>query len=175
MDKTKSEKGQNGRNNLKEECTLSDEIKKLRNLYVQNDNNELIISNQESSTLYKSNSIDSINGNYTSKIYQFVNFPEPRNTTEEEQEAFHSKPYSFNIPDNINNFNNSSNENVSQSSNVYKVFEKLQINSDYNIQNDHERKTVRQFKKHEYIDVNDDIYNNPNFHSEEQDDLEIPR
>ncbi|PKY50007.1 hypothetical protein RhiirA4_466232 [Rhizophagus irregularis] len=79
--------------------------------------------------------------NYTSKIYQFENFPEPKNATEEEQEAFHSKPYSFNIPNNIDDFNNSSvekNVNISKSNSVYKG-----INSNYNIQNnDYERSII---------------------------------
>ncbi|GBC12314.2 kinase-like domain-containing protein [Rhizophagus irregularis DAOM 181602=DAOM 197198] len=48
---------------------------------------------------------------FTSKIHQFENFPEPRNATEEEQEAFHSKSYdNFNIPDNIDDFDKSSNQ-----------------------------------------------------------------
>ncbi|RIA82450.1 kinase-like domain-containing protein [Glomus cerebriforme] len=146
--------------------TLLTEIKKLlQTLYFQNENDELISSNQESSTLYKSNSIDSINENFTSKIYQFYqfeNFLEPKNATEEEQEAFHSKPYSFNIPDNIDDFNNSSNKNASKSSKVYK-----------DIKNDHYESV--QLKKHDHMDIDDDddVYNNSNFHSEEQNDLEI--
>ncbi|PKY63547.1 hypothetical protein RhiirA4_492898, partial [Rhizophagus irregularis] len=44
-----------------------------------------------------------------SKIHNFENFPEPRNATEEEQEAFHSKSYDeFYIPDSINDFGKSS-------------------------------------------------------------------
>ncbi|GBC45407.2 kinase-like domain-containing protein [Rhizophagus irregularis DAOM 181602=DAOM 197198] len=57
----------------------------------------------------------------TSKLYQFGTFPEPRNATEEELEAFYSKPFNSYIPDN--------NE--------------------------------------------DEVYNNPNLHSEDQDKLEI--
>ncbi|EXX58852.1 Ipl1p [Rhizophagus irregularis DAOM 197198w] len=34
---------------------------------------------------------------FTSKVHQFENLPEPKNATEEEQEAFHSSPYDFNI------------------------------------------------------------------------------
>ncbi|PKC53903.1 hypothetical protein RhiirA1_478332 [Rhizophagus irregularis] len=38
---------------------------------------------------------------YTSKLHQFDNLPEPRNATEEEQEAFHSNnSYDFHIPNN---------------------------------------------------------------------------
>ena len=56
------------------------EIKKLIKLYFQNE--EPIVFNQESSTSCISNSIDSISKNYTSKIYQFKNLPEPRNAIE---------------------------------------------------------------------------------------------
>ncbi|CAB5372173.1 unnamed protein product [Rhizophagus irregularis] len=68
--------------------------------------------------------------------------PEPKNATEEEQEAFHSKSYKFYIPDNVNDFNN-------QKNNASKI---LSIND-----NDE-----------------DEIYDNPNFHSEEQDEFELP-
>ncbi|CAB5187716.1 unnamed protein product [Rhizophagus irregularis] len=43
----------------------------------------------------------------TSKLYQFENLPEPRNATEEEQEAFHSQPYDFEIPNNIEDLDSS--------------------------------------------------------------------
>ncbi|PKK67295.1 hypothetical protein RhiirC2_714217 [Rhizophagus irregularis] len=110
----------------------------------------------------------------TSKAYQFENFPEPKNATE----AFHSKPYSFSIPNNIDDFNNSNiekNVNISKSNSVYKVFEKLEIDSNYNIQNDDEKaSTVQQTKKH-HLDINDDddIYDNSNSHLEKQDDSKI--
>ncbi|CAB4375239.1 unnamed protein product [Rhizophagus irregularis] len=108
--------------------------------------------------------------NCTSKIYQFENFPEPKNATEEEQEAFHSKLYSFNIPNNIEDINNSSNDINTKSNSVYKALGKLEINSNYEIQNDHKKENKQQTKKHS-LDTNDDddIYNNPNFHSENQD------
>ncbi|PKC68120.1 hypothetical protein RhiirA1_507902 [Rhizophagus irregularis] len=99
----------------------------------------------------------------TSKAYQFENFPEPKNATE----AFHSKPYSFSIPNNIDDFNNSNiekNVNISKSNSVYK-----------DIQNDDEKaSTVQQTKKH-HLDMNDDddIYDNSNSHLEKQDDSKI--
>ncbi|CAB5180654.1 unnamed protein product [Rhizophagus irregularis] len=162
--------------------TLRKDVKKIF-LNFQNNQDESqkqIISNQRQqlSIYYSSNSIDSISKNYTSKTYQFENFPEPKNATEEEQEAFHSKPYSFNIPNNIDYFNNSSvekNVNISKSNSVYKVFGKLEINSNYNIQNnDYEKETVQQTKKHN-LDINDDddANDNQNSHSEKQDDLKI--
>ncbi|CAB4443728.1 unnamed protein product [Rhizophagus irregularis] len=105
---------------------------------------------------------------FTSKIHNFGNLPEPRNATEEEQEVFHSKLYDFNIPDNIDDFNKSNEQNSSKSSKVItdsnkklsKSFKKLQINSNK--------------KTQEYVDDDDEVYNNPNFHSKEQDELEIP-
>ncbi|CAB4381819.1 unnamed protein product [Rhizophagus irregularis] len=112
---------------------------------------------------------------FTSKIHNFGNLPEPRNATEEEQEAFHSKSYDFNIPNNINNFNKSNEQNSSKSSKVItifrdsnkklsKLFKKLQIKS-----NNDEKKITLQ-----HVDDDDEAYNNPNLHSEEQDELEIP-
>ncbi|CAB4407540.1 unnamed protein product [Rhizophagus irregularis] len=157
--------------------TLFGEIKNLL-LKFQNNQDESqkqIISNQHQqlSNYYLSNSSDLMRKNCTSKIYQFENFPEPKNATLEEQEAFHSKPYSFNIPNNIEDINNSSNEkNINTKSNsVYKALGKLEINSNYEIQNDHKKENKQQTKKHS-LDTNDDdddIYNNPNFHSENQD------
>ncbi|UZO12560.1 uncharacterized protein OCT59_004092 [Rhizophagus irregularis] len=90
-----------------------------------------------------------------------------------------SKPYSFNIPNNIDDFNNSNiekNVNISKSNSVYKVFEKLEINSNYNIQNDYKNETaVQQTKKHHLnIDDDDDVlYDNLNSLSEKQDNSKI--
>ncbi|CAB4492144.1 unnamed protein product [Rhizophagus irregularis] len=69
----------------------------------------------------------------------------------EEQEAFHSnKSYDFYIPNNIDDFNKSSND--------YK-FESM-------------RKQIKKL----HINDNDELeaHNNPNLHSEEQDELELP-
>ncbi|GES79167.1 kinase-like domain-containing protein [Rhizophagus clarus] len=99
---------------------------------------------------------------FTSKIHKFENLPEPKNATEEEQEAFHSKLYNLSIPD------NNSNKKLS------KVFKKLQINSkNDDIQNYNNRKTMQQ-QLNVNINDEDEVYNNPNLHSEEQDKLEIP-
>ncbi|PKY35330.1 hypothetical protein RhiirB3_455992 [Rhizophagus irregularis] len=120
---------------------------------------------------------------FTSKIHQFVeNLPEPRNATEEEQEAFHSKSYDFSIPDNINDFNGSDKQNSSKSSKIInifkgsskrlsKVFKKLQINSN----NDDKEIVQKQTKMQNInIDDDDDTHNHPNLHSNEKDELEIP-
>ncbi|CAB4389359.1 unnamed protein product [Rhizophagus irregularis] len=98
--------------------------------------------------------------------------------TIEELEAFHSnKSYDFNIPNNIDDFNKSSNQNSRTSSKLNsifkasskklsKVFKKLQIKDE----------TIKQTKKPNIANFNDEdeIYNNPNFHSEEQNEFEIP-
>ncbi|UZN98891.1 uncharacterized protein OCT59_000176 [Rhizophagus irregularis] len=98
---------------------------------------------------------------FTSKIHNFENLPEPRNATEEEQE--------------VNDFNKSNEQNSSKSSKeitifrdsnkkLSKLFKKLQIKS-----NDDEKE-----KTQKYVDDDDEVYNNPNLHSKEQDELEIP-
>ncbi|CAB4478803.1 unnamed protein product [Rhizophagus irregularis] len=101
-----------------------------------------------------------INSNTSSKLFT------------KEQEAFHSnKTYdNFNIPDSIDDFSKSS---INQSNSISKkigtifkenskklskVFEKLHIKDDP--QNDYNNKV--------------EIQNDPNLHSEEQDELEIP-
>ncbi|PKK44030.1 hypothetical protein RhiirC2_804154, partial [Rhizophagus irregularis] len=88
---------------------------------------------------------------------------------------FHSKLYDFNIPNDINDFNKSNEQNSNKSSKVITIFRgdseklpeefmKLQIKSN----NDEKEKTQK------YVDDDDEVYNNPNLHSKEQDELEIP-
>ncbi|GET51954.1 kinase-like domain-containing protein [Rhizophagus irregularis DAOM 181602=DAOM 197198] len=87
---------------------------------------------------------------FTSKIHQFKNLPEPRNATEEEQEDDSDK--SFNDLQIINS--NEGNYGI-------EIMEQQQIKK-HNI------------KKHNIdIDDEDEIYDDKNFHSEEQDELEI--
>ncbi|CAB5356947.1 unnamed protein product [Rhizophagus irregularis] len=87
--------------------------------------------------------------------------------------------YDFNIPYNINDFNKSNEQNSSKVVTIFedsnkklsKLFKKLQINSNY----DKKEITQQQIKgKNINVDDDDEIYNNPNFHSKEQDELEIP-
>ncbi|GBC27161.2 kinase-like domain-containing protein [Rhizophagus irregularis DAOM 181602=DAOM 197198] len=107
-------------------------------------------------------------------------------TIKEEQEVFHSKLYDFNIPNNISDFNGS-NKQYSDSEKLPKEFIKLQINSNKIIQqqmkrkdidiDDDEKEIIQQKMKRQNIgDIYDDdeVYNNPNLHSKEQDELEIP-
>ncbi|CAB4427297.1 unnamed protein product [Rhizophagus irregularis] len=169
--------------NLIEECWDADSSKrpdintlgiKIRemNLYYQNMPDESF-----QSEINKNLELDKTNNStnsrlFTSKIHQFENLPEPRNATEEELEVFHSKPYDFSIPTNIDDFNNSRNQTskihnfMVNSKNLSKPFEKLQINDE----------AVQQTKG-SYVNFDgdeDDVYHNPNFHSEEQDEFEIP-
>ncbi|CAB4435782.1 unnamed protein product [Rhizophagus irregularis] len=121
---------------------------------------------------------------FTSKIHNFENLPEPKNATEDEQEAFHSKLYDFSIPDNIDDIGKSSNQNIKNTSRISnvikagskklsKVFKKLQINSKNDIQNSYDRETIQQNPNVDIIDE-DEVHNNPNLHSEDQDEFEIP-
>ncbi|POG71859.1 hypothetical protein GLOIN_2v1875688 [Rhizophagus irregularis DAOM 181602=DAOM 197198] len=52
-----------------------------------------------------------------------------------------------------------------------KVFKKLKINSKNDINNYYDKETTRQKPN---VDIDDEVHNNPNLHSEEQDELEIP-
>ncbi|PKK68705.1 hypothetical protein RhiirC2_851235 [Rhizophagus irregularis] len=62
--------------------------------------------------------------------------------------------------------------NHQNSKRLSKVFKKLQINS-----NNDEKEIVQKQTKMQNINIDDDdddTYNNPNLHSNEQDELEIP-
>ncbi|CAB4424124.1 unnamed protein product [Rhizophagus irregularis] len=122
---------------------------------------------------------------FTSKIHQFENLPEPKNATEEGQEAFHSKTYDFSIPDNIEDFNNLNDQKINKTSkmnsifkasskSLSKVFKTLKINSKNENQKDYKRETIQQVKGPVNVNDDDEIHNNPNLHSEEQDEFEIP-
>ncbi|PKY33760.1 hypothetical protein RhiirB3_452927 [Rhizophagus irregularis] len=161
--------------NLMIQCWDADPLKRLDVYALEGKMERITLDYQNMSDKSFQSEIDNLEMNkvrgnctssrlFTSKIHNFENLSEPRNATEEEQEAFHSKSYDFNIPDDINDFNGSNKQNSSKSSKVInsfkgsskrlsKVFKKLQINSN----ND-----------------DDDIHNNPNLHSKEQDEFEIP-
>ncbi|RIA78756.1 hypothetical protein C1645_883032, partial [Glomus cerebriforme] len=71
-----------------------------------------------------------------------------------EQEVFHNKPYSFNIPYNIDDLTCKNDDNKSKLSNIKddskilsKVLENIQLNSNNNIQNEYEKETIQQIKK----------------------------
>ncbi|CAB4435781.1 unnamed protein product [Rhizophagus irregularis] len=121
----------------------------------------------------------------TSKIHNFEKLPEPKNATE----AFHSKLYDFNIPNNINDFNESNKQyTLGDSEKLPEELIKLQVDSNKIIQqqmkkrkdidiDDDEKEIIQQKIKRQNIrdiDDDDEVYNNPNLHSNEQDELEIP-
>ncbi|PKY32868.1 hypothetical protein RhiirB3_451337 [Rhizophagus irregularis] len=121
---------------------------------------------------------------FTSKLHQFDNLPEPRNATEGEQEAFHSnKSYDFQIPDNIDDFNkfSSKKNSISKISSIFKAAKNYPIylkeaQKMANIQNDYKFEAMQRQTMNHHIKDNDEdeMYNNPNLHSEEQDELELP-
>ncbi|POG63288.1 kinase-like domain-containing protein [Rhizophagus irregularis DAOM 181602=DAOM 197198] len=169
--------------NLMKECWDADPLKRPDayalvkkvekiNLYYQNMSDELFKSEMDNLEMNKVEENYTSSSLFTSKIHNFGNLPEPRNATE----VFHSKLYDFNIPNNINDFNGSnkqySKKLISDSEKLPKEFIKLQINS-----NNDEKEIIQQKMKRQNIgDIDDDeeVYNNPNFHSKEQDELEIP-
>ncbi|PKY52329.1 hypothetical protein RhiirA4_547103 [Rhizophagus irregularis] len=93
------------------------------NLYYQNMSDELFKSEMDNLEMNKIEENYTNSRLFTSKIHNFGNLPEPRNATEEEQEAFHSKLYDFNIPNNINDFIKSNKQNSSnKSSKIVTIF-----------------------------------------------------
>ncbi|RGB33867.1 kinase-like domain-containing protein [Rhizophagus diaphanus] len=158
--------------------TLLEKMRKIK-LYYQYNPNELP---QLKANMDKKISYANTNSKlFTSKIHKYENLPKPKNATEEEQEAFHSKLYDFNIPKNIDDFGQSSNQNSKKISNIIKAdskrlskaFKNLQVNSkSVDMQNNYYRDTIQQPQTCDIDD--DDEYNNPNLHSEEQEEFEIP-
>ncbi|PKY55184.1 hypothetical protein RhiirA4_474492 [Rhizophagus irregularis] len=93
------------------------------------------------------------------------------------------KPYSFNIPEDIDDFNksNQNNDSASKINSIVKGNSKISLSkvlqklSRDNKQDNYEKKIIKQQIKKQDVDDNDeDIFNNPNFHSEDQDEFEIP-
>ncbi|CAB5295353.1 unnamed protein product [Rhizophagus irregularis] len=96
--------------------TLCDKFKDLIRLYTQNENEQGIIckimninnsqlntnSSSTNSSLFGSFSVSSSNWNISSDVYNFKNFEnlsEPRNATKEEQDAYHSIQFDFDLQD----------------------------------------------------------------------------
>ncbi|PKC74581.1 hypothetical protein RhiirA1_436819 [Rhizophagus irregularis] len=133
--------------------TLAFKVQKM-NLYYQNMTDESFQSEiNRNLELDKANSSAS-SVLFTSKIHQFENLPEPRNATEEELEVD-----DFNKSSNKNDDSMMSNINSKTNSDkLSKVFRKLQINDE----------TMQQTKEPNVVNYNDEIYNNPNLHSEVQ-------
>ncbi|GBC47259.2 kinase-like domain-containing protein [Rhizophagus irregularis DAOM 181602=DAOM 197198] len=152
--------------------------------YMLSKSNESLIRSQENNSLEINSNIDSLKNytNSTSKVYHFENLPEPRNATEEELEAFHSKSYNFYIPDNIDDFDKLNNQKnrTSRISSIFKVnskklFKIFKKNSKNDVQNSNYYREEIMQQQRKNIDIDEDeVHNNPNLHSEEQDELEIP-
>ncbi|RGB28773.1 kinase-like domain-containing protein [Rhizophagus diaphanus] len=81
------------------ERSTTESIKKEIKRMLQDTPNEL--NNNEN---IKIPSFDISHESVTSKVHQFADLPEPKNASEEEQEAFHSKPYDYSIPQNIDDW-----------------------------------------------------------------------
>ncbi|RGB29066.1 hypothetical protein C1646_767064 [Rhizophagus diaphanus] len=102
----------------------------------------------------------------------------------EQEEAFHSnKSYDFNIPNNIDDFNKFSGKknSISKISSIFKAAKGYPIylkeaQKMANIQNDYKFEAMQRQTINHHIKDNDEneMYNNPNLHSEEQDELELP-
>ncbi|PKY12559.1 kinase-like protein, partial [Rhizophagus irregularis] len=149
--------------------TLKSKIGEIHLLY-QNKPDELTLqSNSKCLEMNKTNMNYTSSRLSTTKVYQFENFPEPRNATKEKQKAFYSKSYNFTIPYNVDDFDSQISKDNSKSE-LSKEFIKLKIND---IQTDYNEEKI--MPQRIVIDVDgDEMYNNPNLHSEEQDELEIP-
>ncbi|GBB84714.1 hypothetical protein RclHR1_01130009 [Rhizophagus clarus] len=82
--------------------TLYDKIRKMNRLNYLNENNELTntITDTNNFQIISDYSISSssINTfNFSSRIYEFKDLPEPRNATKEEQEAYHSVQLDYDL------------------------------------------------------------------------------
>ncbi|GES80142.1 kinase-like domain-containing protein [Rhizophagus clarus] len=143
--------------NLMEECWDADPSnrpdikeldKRMEKIYLEYQSipNELYQSKVKNNFEIKNKTNYTSSSLHKSKLYQFENLPEPKNATEVELEAFHSKSYDFiNIPDDIDDYANSNNQKIDEISKISSIFK-----DDY------------------------DVYNNPNLHPEEQNELKIP-
>ncbi|PKY47382.1 kinase-like protein [Rhizophagus irregularis] len=159
--------------------TLDAKIKEI-DLFYQSKSNESLTQPGENNNFEMKNCTSS-SKLFTSKLHQFDNLPEPRNATEEEQEAFHSnKSYDFYIPNNIDDFNKSSSKKNSTSkiSTIFKAAKSYSIylKEAQKMANDYKVESMRKRIKKLHINDNDEdeAHNNPNLHSEEQDELELP-
>ncbi|CAB4420781.1 unnamed protein product [Rhizophagus irregularis] len=154
--------------------TLQGKMKDINLFYQSKSNESLTTQPEENNNNFEMENCTSSSKLLTSKLHQFDNLPEPRNATE----AFHSnKSYDFYIPNNIDDFNKSSSKKNSTSkiSTIFKVSDKKSSNIFKRSSKNDDYKIQKQIKKL-HINDNDEVeaHNNPNLHSEEQDELELP-
>ncbi|PKK72507.1 hypothetical protein RhiirC2_379281 [Rhizophagus irregularis] len=127
-------------------CILRKKIREI-NLFYQTKSSEL--SQLEENNNFEAENYTVSSKLFTSKLHQFDNLPEPRNATEEQE---------------VDDFNKSS-SNKNSTSKIKSIFK-----DDYKIES--MRKRIK--KLHINDNDEDEVYNNPNLHSEEQDELELP-
>ncbi|GBC48517.2 kinase-like domain-containing protein [Rhizophagus irregularis DAOM 181602=DAOM 197198] len=147
--------------------TLDKEISSLYRKYLNNENDEqqtnniTNIDNFQLNTNFSISSTNSINTffrNSSSRVYYFKNLPEPRNATKEEQEAYHSIQFDFDLQDGMITVEDESNKRI--------YFNEGQNNLTVNPN----PKKV----KLENNDKDEDETYNPNFHSsEKRDELKV--
>ncbi|CAB4463975.1 unnamed protein product [Rhizophagus irregularis] len=176
---------------------LWDEINEIRKLYYQNENNEQQIYDICATNNYTdSGSINSL-VRKVSKFHIFENLPEPKNATEEEQEAYHSMQQNLSIPSEIEDIISEQTEHQIEPNNSTAINKEVKGKSKRINFNDDDKDNVnhnikskkiklsnnKEFQYIQYIqksyiandDVEDDeITNNANLHSEDQENLEIP-
>ncbi|GES75096.1 kinase-like domain-containing protein [Rhizophagus clarus] len=151
--------------------TLLEEI----NLFHQNKSSELLTLPEKNSNLEIMSNISNCTSS-TSKLYHFDNLSGQKMQQKYKRLSdqlyyifieFHSRLYNFCIPNNIVDFGKSGN----RLNNTSKISVKFK-----DIQNEDKRVLIQQHVKNHHVntDDEDEEYNNPNLHSEEQDDLELP-
>ncbi|GBC11239.1 kinase-like domain-containing protein [Rhizophagus irregularis DAOM 181602=DAOM 197198] len=173
---------------------LLNEIEKMKRLYHQNENDEQQINNEVCITNYYTDS-SSVNSlvESLSKVHIFENLPVPRNASAEEQKEYQSIQHNLSIPSEIEDFVFKRTEHQigqydltiikpdnSKSKRIYFDADekKEDIIKSKKIKLS-ENKGKFQYSQMNYVTNNnvmedDDISNNPNFHSEDQEELEIP-
>ncbi|RIA84267.1 kinase-like domain-containing protein [Glomus cerebriforme] len=164
---------------------LYNEVLEMKKLYHQNKNNEQQINSQIiNNCTNSSSSVNSLIRNF-SKIHIFKDLPEQRNATE----AYYSNDslqHNLSIPNNIedivfeqsqqteqNDFTTIENKDEvkGKSKRIYSNEEEDIVPNNNN--NNNKSKKIKLNNHDKDID-DDEITNNPNFHSEDQDELEIP-
>ncbi|RGB34531.1 kinase-like domain-containing protein [Rhizophagus diaphanus] len=152
--------------------TLYYEIKSLYRSYLINENDEqqtndiTSIDNFQLNTNFGISSTNSINSflrNSSSRVYYFKDLPEPRNATK----AYHSIQFDFDLQDGmITEIKDESNKRIYSNGN--KSFYELFISKGQN-----DLTNPKKVKLNNNNDKDDDKIYNPNFHSEEQDELKV--
>ncbi|GES78439.1 kinase-like domain-containing protein [Rhizophagus clarus] len=174
---------------------LDNEIFEINKLYQQNDDDERLNVLNLNDTNISASSTNSLISSF-SKIHIYGEMPEPRNFTKEEQEAYYSGQNDLSIPDKSkgieditslkHDFKVISDKDIevkNESKRIYsnnldndENFKKTKLSEDKGkqINNEIEFQYVRtNYATNVMNDDDDDTYNDPNLHSEEQDELEI--